>query len=900
MSYLSAPRLIFAGQFQADPSTINNDPEHFDTKDFRSNYQLPGPGASNGWWNPSGTGAWRFRNCKVTRVIYRDGTMSDSSDLDPIVGMSVNDSNTRVEGKLVDLDPEQQMVSEVWGFQVRVGGSHGLGFGGNFRVAAFTDIWVRYPQGQPDSFFGAFYQSVLEGLQWGGGENVSRFLKELSANGGPPKLLSIKFNVDGYNDDSTTPEFTFGRVVGSIGLYQPGEPAHFVAGRRLYVANPPPSPLNVNTAYAQVVGDTLTVDLGNSMATQSPGGPLVDQGSLYLALQPSTGNPVVLGEIEYLRPRWYERTAGIASFKLSPDQLKQAASTPLTLLQSGDQGLQPLLAEPANGLWVRADDYVFRLDPGDTATTTFYVQSFGQPAANQTVSLNYDPSIMQGQTKQGPVSGPRIVGEPQKALTFATSLTTSAQGTAQLSLQAGDPGNPRKYIDGQMYGVTYGVGSTAPAVGSVQNPSDILNVLVFSGYKVPEQPTWMEDVRPIFQQYANLYPVMRPIVDLGNYASVVARKKLLRNVFSSPVTDPNYMPVTRDLSRAKREMLLKWLQRPEYMRLDSVEDLKQALQQAIELEHSTIPPYLCALYSIKPGSNVEVASLLRGIVVEEMLHMALSCNLLISIGGSPRMNHPGFVPIYPGSLPGGLRGNLIVRLRKASIAQFRDVFMSIEEPRLTREPVDGHVDPNDPIEVSRYTIGWFYTEIERALERLSNKGAITFGNVEKQVTGWTGPGRLFAINSLKDARRAIREIQRQGEGASPVSPKDGYHELAHFYKFSEVVEGRRIVIQGDGFSYTGEAIPFDPAGVWPMMDDPDLALLPKGSRARILTEQFARTYQALLNGLHRTFNGEPDYLKQALGLMYSLDLAAQQLMQTPSGLPDGSTAGPSFQLPTPE
>ena len=30
MSYLSVPRLVFVGQFQADPSTVNNDPEHFD------------------------------------------------------------------------------------------------------------------------------------------------------------------------------------------------------------------------------------------------------------------------------------------------------------------------------------------------------------------------------------------------------------------------------------------------------------------------------------------------------------------------------------------------------------------------------------------------------------------------------------------------------------------------------------------------------------------------------------------------------------------------------------------------------------------------------------------------------------------------------------------------------
>jgi hypothetical protein len=87
--------------------------------------------------------------------------------------------------------------------------------------------------------------------------------------------------------------------------------------------------------------------------------------------------------------------------------------------------------------------------------------------------------------------------------------------------------------------------------------------------------------------------------------------------------------------------------------------------------------------------------------------------------------------------------------------------------------------------------------------------------------------------------------------------------------------------------------------VWPMIDDPDMVMYPQGSRALILAEQFSRTYQALLKGLHRAFNGEPSYLREAIGLMYSLDLAARELMRTPLGLKDGSTAGPTFQLTAP-
>ncbi len=317
MSYLSTPRLTFAGEFQADPSTVNNDPEHFDSRTFRSNYQLPGSGATNGWWNPRGTGAWRFRDCTVQQVVYRDGSSCDDANVDPVVGAPVNGTDARVEGKLVDLDPEQQMVSQVWGFQVLLGKpASGWGFSSDFEVAAFADIWTRYPKGQPDSFFGAFYQSVLRAICWRGAGD-SRVLLELSPDGKPPQQLSMCFNVDGYDDDSTSPTFTFGRVVGSIGLYVPGEPVHIVAGRALQPT--PQSPLN--TAYAQIDGESLFLNLGNSLPTQSPGGPLVDLGKLYAALLPPNKPPVLLGQIEYDDTDWYQQTAGIVTFRLNPAQL---------------------------------------------------------------------------------------------------------------------------------------------------------------------------------------------------------------------------------------------------------------------------------------------------------------------------------------------------------------------------------------------------------------------------------------------------------------------------------------------------------------------------------------------------------------------------------------------------
>lgn len=898
MSYLQSPRLQFSGKFQADPSTVNNDPQHFNTPQFQTSYDLPGPGASNGWWNPNGTGAWRLYDCSVKRVYYLDGTFCDDPAQDPVVGLPVTGADGRAEGKIVDLDPEQQMVSELWGFQVIVGNDHTLGFKGDYKEAAFGDIWVRYAQGQPDSFFGAQYQSILSIKKWVNlGE--SRFMKELasvSATGVVPEKLSIKFNVDGFQDDSTQPDFTLGRVVGTIGQQGVKEPDYFTAGRMLSPV--PGAPFTSNIAYCIVDKNVLTIDLGNSMPCKSPGGPPVDNGKLYLGVTPANGTPVSLTEIRYLDPGWYTLSGGLVSITLTSEQATMVASNPLAIFAGYPGVLTPtVLSENSAGTFVRADKFVFRMDPGEQVVTKFYATAFGQPMPNAPITLIYDPTTIEGQIKQGPVSGPTNVGQPQSAFTFPTSITTGADGTVELTLTAANPGNPRKYIDGQVYGVAYQLGTTPPIVGAIQNGNQLLNAHVFTEYKIPDVPNWVEHVQPIFQQYADLYPIMRPIVDLSDYAQVRQRINILKNVFHTPISSPNYMPVTRDLSGGKLHMIRKWLDNPVYMNLDSVENLHRALQTAIELEHSTIPPYLCALYSIKPDCNIEVSGLIRSVVIEEMLHMALVCNIMISLGGSPNINHSRFVPKYPGSLPGGLRAGLTVRLRRCSIDQIRDCFMSIEEPEEIIQQRFRSLRPALMGEESLYTIGWFYDQLKKALVDLNAMGKLKFGNVDKQVSDWSGMGKLYVITSLEDALNAIDEIMDQGEGTKSTNPYDGQGELAHYYKFAEIVNGHHIVSNGETYTYTGTAIPFDPAGVYPMADDPQPANYPKGSTEHILASQFAHGYQALLNGLHRTFNGEPHFLREAIGSMYSLDLLARKLMQTPSGLNDGTTAGPAFQLP---
>jgi hypothetical protein len=550
MSYLAALRLHFSGRFQAAVSTVNNDPAHFDNATFKPEYQQPGSGQANGWWNPHGNADWRFIGCAVTAASYADGGSADVDD--PVLTMLVADSDRRAPAKLVDLDPDQQLVSTVWGLEVRVCDKQGATLvRGRFAPAAFTDVWFRAlrPDSARDDFMMcAAYQSVLTDLEWGdvSGSRLLSELREAATDG----LLSMRFNVDGYNMTHGTPDFTLGRVVGTIGVGSASEPRHFVAGRQfMTVLSPrlfPAGSINFCTAVVDEARGRIILDLGNALPTTEPGGPPASLGQLTLGyLAGASANPTPIGTIDYLAAGWYEKRAGVCEVPVDADRLAAIAGARLTLQFAGKDAV----LESPGGLYVRPDEFVHRLDPGDVADVLIVATRYGRPYAGAQIAATEDDS--QVQSPVGAVS----------ALSFPATLEpTGADGTATLPITASDPGNPRAYIDGQVYGV-----QTALADQAADYPADpwnFVSVLVFDTF-VPDDPiTWWGSLQPIFQQYANLYPVMALFLDLSDYDSVCENRELLLLAFGLDVTDPNSMPVTRDLSRAKRTAILSWLAAP--------------------------------------------------------------------------------------------------------------------------------------------------------------------------------------------------------------------------------------------------------------------------------------------------------------------------------------------------
>jgi hypothetical protein len=581
MSYLNTLRLHFAGQFQCNVSTVNNDPGHYDNSIFQPSYQtLQGPNMNppNGWFNPQGDAAFRLLGCTITAAWTPDGAVPSS---DPVTGYIVADADDRVPAKMVDLDPEQQLVSEIWGLQVRIADQAGNTLmRGQFEPAPFLDIWNRATGSTGgDTIAGAMYQSVLTGLVWGD-VSASPFLTQLKSASAASGMLSIKINVDGMNLNFTDPNFMCGRIAGTIGPAAAGEPHQLVIGRQFMAKGKidpnvnffaPVGGINFFAAVVDKAASCVLLDLGNALSTSTPGGPINDIGDLQLWVG-KPGTPPPLGIIPaqgvngYVgNANWYNETAGIVSLPLTSDQLTLVENNPLTL--TGKKTYT--IAEWPNGAFVRADRFVYRMSPGDAVKIPVYAMQYGRPLAGASIGFGFDPGQLQAQaTPQSifVINPPPPVAVPITALQFNAMATTDQNGIALLTVNGTDPGLPRLFdssdygIDGQVYGIRPAFTDGAMNAGPV-NQWNFVSFLLWSSFKPGNPVTWT-DLQPVLQQYANLYPVMIRFLNLADYDQVKANADLLSLAFGLDVSDPNSMPVTRDLSPAKRQAILAWLQNP--------------------------------------------------------------------------------------------------------------------------------------------------------------------------------------------------------------------------------------------------------------------------------------------------------------------------------------------------
>jgi hypothetical protein len=256
-------------------------------------------------------------------------------------------------------------------------------------------------------------------------------------------------------------------------------------------------------------------------------------------------------------------------------------------------------------------------------------------------------------------------------------------------------------------------------------------------------------------------------------------------------------------------------------------NLKEAMQQAIEIEIATIPVYLYTYYSIirvpkqdeiqtailadmkatqkgkknkKTTTELEAAAaqlaldimvfankagaLIMSVAVEEMLHMSLSSNVKSALGkygGVPEL--VGKTPkVWPAYLPGHVPAFPINRgkLNKEQL----HAFLLIESP-LPFTNAEG--EKGNAIEYA--TIGQYYDKIIKCIkddlkdsdftpdapQLLPEKGYYAQNNIdtvyydenhEPQFADADDSGGLVHVKDRRSAIRAMHEIIEQGEGAS--------------------------------------------------------------------------------------------------------------------------------------
>ena len=330
---------------------------------------------------------------------------------------------------------------------------------------------------------------------------------------------------------------------------------------------------------------------------------------------------------------------------------------------------------------------------------------------------------------------------------------------------------------------------------------------------------------------------------------------------------------------------------------DCLECLKKALQQAIDLEFFTIPPYLCALWSIKDDVH-PIAASIREVVQEEMLHMALACNLLAAVGGVPSIAGR---TVYPNVLPGGVHEGLEVRLSGLSLESL-EAFLHIELPQ---EPIALSSSEGwtrlPPEHCGAGTIGEFYATILEMFQRLDPPF-----QRERQVTG---PLSYSNVGSLDSVEWVIDLISRQGEGATTPFEDMQQKDLAHYYRFLEIyVESELRWSKSAKKFLKGEDRPLPgPDDIRPMAPilnpegyvDADLGGLDAKTRKLVRTnlDEFDRIYTLLLDQLEGawTRRGGQESLIRAYETMFKLEDYAKPLMEVEIPGKPGQTFGPCFR-----
>ncbi|SHM03236.1 ferritin-like domain-containing protein [Chryseobacterium polytrichastri] len=421
---------------------------------------------------------------------------------------------------------------------------------------------------------------------------------------------------------------------------------------------------------------------------------------------------------------------------------------------------------------------------------------------------------------------------------------------------------------------------------------------------------------------------------------------------SSQFGSPTFQEISVDQLEAKKAPSAK---KGGLVNMNYRTALQDLLQTAILIEHSTIPPYLTALYSIKDGKNVLASQIIRSVAVEEMLHMIMVCNVMNAVSIQPSVNKPQNYPTYPMKLP--MNVDFFVGLETFSTNSIA-TFIAIESPSsaFVKAPVYDHIEENRSFLKSSsvqennhwtlenmkafimenvHTIGEYYDvlffyivvfqiiayykangKLPQTFEEL-NTGGIFTGNPAKQIRPeqyYGSGGKLHAVEALSGVIAVFQEIKGQGEGADesifdvdPSQFEEGM-ELAHYFRFKEIfhehyyLNGKYEPFMDENGMMpvttppNGKALPVEWSAAYPMKPNPKIADYQLNPQLYAQGKAFNQTYKNLLDAIQAAVEGDAKELEKSIMYMYALKEQAVGLMSQP--LDSQYNAGPTFEYPS--
>lgn len=524
--------------------------------------------------------------------------------------------------KMVDLDVDQQGRSALYGLRISVTVPGGAGFQG--LINTIPELRQLNPRMlNPPNSWGAVgdWMGTVQDVSWFGNISISPFLVALKA--AATRGLNVKLTVDLHqrnpaNVFTSGDQFCYGRVLGSIGPALPGDFAQVVPGRCLQPFQSPaplipPSlefvdsnsgerlqarervvargkalgeaiaantsatlpTLAWNPAYAivrpQGSGFLLSIDIGGCIHVNAtpPAAPTTSDGTFVVDSGIAVGvfnlttrqfTPFANGNIN-ISPEYQQllstpknvklvKNSCVFSFPISTAENSSCKSNPLEIQVNG----VTVAREQESGFWIDVATSSQRLEcqvtGNPTAQMQIMVQKFGFPVTNQMPPVT--ATIENGSTGQS---------STDVAITF-TPLDADGASIVTTTVKANQLNLPpeRQPLDSEVIYVVI-KDSNGKLIGdeaSMSGPAAI-SVLLWNAFTAPAVPTW-NDISQIFGAYARMYPGMKSRLDISNEATVVGDVDSVLGHVNLPVEDPAYMPVTRDLSPSKMNMIIKWLQ----------------------------------------------------------------------------------------------------------------------------------------------------------------------------------------------------------------------------------------------------------------------------------------------------------------------------------------------------